>query len=147
MDSSLLVVNTSNSQVPSSPILSSVYISARKNNANEAGKTIFTRNGSPLLIVAFLATGALAVALAFTFCWRVRHTQRVVVHAVGRPVRNPTKLCDVREKPVLWETWPQNAGDKGGATSCVNIMVRSQVPPELGIGGTDQCLEMYFGLV
>ena len=129
---SLLVVNTSNSQVSSSPIPSSAYIRAPENNANEAGgANVFTHNSSPLLIVAFLTTGALTIALAFTFCWRrMRHTQRVVVHAVGRPVRNSTRPFDVRKKPVLWEIWSRNAGGKGDATSCMtkweNIMVRSQ---------------------
>ncbi|KAH7910127.1 hypothetical protein BJ138DRAFT_1153642 [Hygrophoropsis aurantiaca] len=77
------------------------------NNPN--GIDIFTTNGSPPIIVAFLAIGLFMVAMAAVFGWRRVHGNRgLLVHQV-RTSRASKKPVVLGEKPELWDMWTRTA--------------------------------------
>ncbi|KAH7923088.1 hypothetical protein BV22DRAFT_1106280 [Leucogyrophana mollusca] len=84
--------------------------SSPSSNVNDPnGVDIFTSNGSPPLIVAFLAIGLFMVAMAAVFGWRrVNGNRGLLVHQVraARPGKKPVVLG---EKPVLWDMWTRRA--------------------------------------
>lgn len=93
---------------------SSTDHSGNNNNSyNQAMNGIFTTNGSPTLVVAFLAIGLFTVTMAALFGWRKMHRGRLLVHPV-RPVRARTGKIPVvlGEKPALWEMWTRRKEDE-----------------------------------
>ncbi|KAG2041237.1 hypothetical protein BDR03DRAFT_1089490 [Suillus americanus] len=67
---------------------------------------IFTENGSPTLVVAFLVIGLAMVTMGALFGWKRMRRERLLVQPVRparvRPGRKPIVLG---EKPALWDMW------------------------------------------
>lgn len=76
------------------------------NNNNQMISNMFGPNGSPTLVVAFLAIGLLTVVMAALFGWKKVNRGRLVVQPM-RPARvHPGKKQIVLgEKPTLWDMW------------------------------------------
>ncbi|KAG1753573.1 uncharacterized protein EDB91DRAFT_1077316 [Suillus paluster] len=96
--SSQASVSTSLSPQPSSTNHSN-------NNNGPLMGGIFTMNGSPTLVVAFLAIGLFTVTMAALFGWKRMHRGRLMVHPVRPAPRPGKKPVVLGEKPALWEMW------------------------------------------
>ncbi|KAG0697613.1 hypothetical protein DFH29DRAFT_878602 [Suillus ampliporus] len=105
------------------------------NNNVQAMHNIFTMNGSPTLVVAFLAIGLFTATMAALFGWKRMHSGRLSVRTVRqtpRPRKKPTMLG---EKPTLWEMWTRR--EEGvtidtrweNITVCLYLCVESSIYP------------------
>ncbi|EGO03852.1 hypothetical protein SERLA73DRAFT_175533 [Serpula lacrymans var. lacrymans S7.3] len=69
---------------------------------------LFASNGSPPLIIAFLAIGLFTVALIAVFGWRRVNGGRGLVVRQVRPARRRKEVV-LGDKPELWELWTRRA--------------------------------------
>ncbi|KAG0691554.1 hypothetical protein DFH29DRAFT_819414 [Suillus ampliporus] len=66
---------------------------------------IFSMNGSPTLVVAFLAIGLFTATMAALFGWKRMRSDRLSVRPVRQTPRPRKKPTVLGEKPTLWEMW------------------------------------------
>ncbi|KAG1729127.1 hypothetical protein EDB19DRAFT_129329 [Suillus lakei] len=100
------MVSTSSQASTSTSLSSQPSSTSNSNNNNQMMNSIFNSNGSPTLVVAFLAIGLFTVTMAALFGWRKMNRGRLLVQPVRparvRPGRKPIVLG---EKPTLWDMW------------------------------------------
>lgn len=76
------------------------------NTNNQMINNTFSANGSPTLVVAFLAIGLFTVVMAAMFGWRKMNRGRLSVQPIRPPRDRPGKKPIVLgEKPTLWDMW------------------------------------------
>lgn len=107
--------------------------------------SIFTLNGSPPLVAAFLGIGLFTVAMTVVFAWRRIGRGRLLVQPVRPAARTAKKAIVLGEKPALWDLWTRRKekedDEEGGVTieKWENITVRIAlffVSRSQGRGGT-----------
>jgi hypothetical protein len=92
--------------------------------------SIFTLNGSPPLVAAFLGIGLFTVAMTVVFAWRRIGRGRLLVQPVRPAARTARKAIVLGEKPALWDLWTRREkkedDEEGGVTigKWENITVR-----------------------
>jgi hypothetical protein len=85
---------------------------------------IFSLNGSPPRIAAFLGIGIFTVAMTIVFAWRRMNRGRLLVHPVRPAPRAAKKSIVLGEKPTLWDFWTQREDGVTVDTRWENITVR-----------------------
>ncbi|KIJ61577.1 hypothetical protein HYDPIDRAFT_31183 [Hydnomerulius pinastri MD-312] len=114
---------SSNLLTPTSTLQSSPSSTPTDDGSDPNGMDIFTSNGSPPLIVAFLAIGLFTVAMVAVFGWRrMSQSRGLVIRPVG-PDRNSKKFLVLGEKPLLRDVWTRTAsGTEADETRWENLM-------------------------
>ncbi|KAH0826592.1 hypothetical protein J3R83DRAFT_4950 [Lanmaoa asiatica] len=92
----------SNSFIPTSTVASSS--STPTDDPGDPISDLFSSNGSPPLIVAFLAIGLFVVAMIGVFGWRRLMRSRGLVNQPIIPNRR-RKSISLGKKPMLWDMW------------------------------------------
>lgn len=102
------------------------------NTNNQMINNTFSANGSPTLVVAFLAIGLFTVVMAAMFGWRKMHRGRLSVQPIRPPRDRPGKKPIVLgEKPTLWDMWTRREEEEATINlEWENITVR-QAPQSL----------------